>query len=265
MNLDIQKIAEYEIVIPKCVEALSGVMPGLEAVIRDDVVMSYSRDYPSPDTNHAILLRESPEKIDDLIDEVIAYYKERDLPATIMLSPACTPADLPQRLLKRGFIKQEPDECWLVMEDFQHYRIPKTDPKTLIKSVQKEDLHVFAETMVAAYEMTQEWIPMLENVLEPSIGHPNINHYLAYVDQKPAATFTTMMYKEYVVMGSGGILPKYRGSRLIHNIGVTALALARDKGADTILGQTVVGPLFERFLRFYGFKQAFRRQAYILE
>jgi hypothetical protein len=46
---------------------------------------------------------------------------------------------------------------------------------------------------------------------------------------------------------------------------VVALSQARDKGADTILAQTTVGPMFERFLRICGFKQAFKRQGYILE
>jgi hypothetical protein len=240
-------------------------MPGMETILRDNLVLVYSKEYPSQDTNHAFLLRETPEKIDGLLDEVIAYFKKQDLPTTIMVSPACTPADLPQHLLKRGFVKQEPDECWLYMEHIQAAKVPKTDPRFVVKEVKTEDVGLFAEIMVAAYEMTPEWVPVLEKALEPSIGHPNISHYLAFLDQKPVATMTTMHYKEYVVVGSGGILPEHRGTALLFNLGVKVLSQARDKGADTILGQTIVGPLFERFLRIYGFKQAFKRQAYILE
>ncbi len=265
MNLDIQRIVEFETVIPKCVQALSSVMPGVDTIMRDDLVLICSKDYPSLDTNHAFLLRETPEKIDGLIDEVIAYFKEKDLPTTIMVSPACTPADLPQRLLKRGFVRQEPDECWVVMEHVQAARVPKTDPRIVVRRVEKEDACLFAETMVAAFEMEPEWAPMLEKIMEPSIGHPNINHYLAFIDQKPVATVTTMHYQEYVVVGSGGVLPQYRGSSLIFNLSVIALAQARDRGADIILGQTVLGPRWERFLRICGLKQAFKRQAYVLE
>ena len=265
MNLDIQKIVEYESVMPNCIQALASVMPGVHVINRDNLILIHSKDYPSPDTNRAYLLRETPEKIDDLIDEVIAFFKERDLPTTIMVSPACTPTDLPQRLLHRGFVKQEPDECWLVMEHIQNAKVPRTDPKVVVKEVRKEDAGVFAETMTAAFEMAPEWAPMLATVLEPSIGAPNINHYLAYIDEKPVATATTMQYKDYVVIGSGGVLPEYRGSTLIFTVSVDALARARAKGADTILGQTTVGPAWERFLRICGFKQAFKRQGYILE
>lgn len=265
MNLDIQKIVEYETVIPNCIQALSNVMPGVNTILRDNLVLIDSKEYPSLDINRAFLLRETPEKIDDLIDEIITYFKERDLPATIMVSPACTPADLSQRLLKRGFVRREPDECWLVMEHIQARKVPRTDPKVVVKPVQKEDVGLFAETMVAAYEMAPDWAPMLEKALGPSIGHPNISHYLAFIDQKPVATVTTMQHEEYVVVGSGGVLPQHRGSNLLFNVSVVALAQARDKGADTILGQTTVGPMFERFLRICGFKQVFKRQGYILE
>ena len=77
MNLDTQKIVEYETVIPACSQALSSVMPGMDTILRDDLVLIYSKDYPSMDTNRAFLLRQTPEKIDGLIDEVIAYFKEK--------------------------------------------------------------------------------------------------------------------------------------------------------------------------------------------
>jgi hypothetical protein len=265
MNPDIQKIIEYESIMPNCIEALSSVMPGMNVIKRDNLALIHSKDYPSPDSNRAYLLRETPDKIDDLIDEVIAFFKERDLPTTILVSPACTPDDIPQRLLRRGFVKQEPDEYWVIMEHIKSARVPPTDPKVVVKPVTKENVGCFAETMAAAFEMSPEWAPMLEKIMEPSVGQPNIDHYLAFINEKPVATMTTMHYKDYVVVGSGGIIPEQRGTTLLYNFGIKVLVQARDKGADTVLGQTTVGPLFERFLRIYGFKQAFKRQGFVLE
>jgi hypothetical protein len=265
MPSDTQKIIEYETIIPTCIQALSKVMPELHTIVRDDLVLIYSKDYPSLDINRAFLLRETPEKIDGLIDEVIAYFKDKGLPTTIMVSPACTPADLPQRLLQRGFVRQEPDECWLVYEHLQQTKIPKPDPKFTVVPVDLENVGIFAATMVAAYEMTPDWTPMLTKALEPSIGQPNIRHYITYLHEEPVATMTTLRHKEYIVAGSGGVIPAQRGTSLVYNLSVTVLAQAQKEGVDTILGQTTVGPMFERFLRIYGFKQAFKRQGYILE
>ena len=265
MNLDIQKIIEYETVIPSCSRALSSVMPEMQTILRDDLALVCSKKYPSTDINYACLLRQTPEKIEGLIDEVIACFKEKELPTTIMVSPACTPDDLSQRLLKRGFTKQEPAESWLVIENLQTAKVPKIDSKVSVKQIKKEDAGLFAETMVAAYEMDAEWAPMLAQTLEPSIGQPTIRHFLAFMNQKPVATMTTMRYKDYVVAGSVGVLPEYRRSGIVLNIGIPVLLQMREEGAGIVLVQTTLGLMFERFLRIYGFKQAFKRQGYVLE
>jgi hypothetical protein len=265
MSLDVQKIMEYEKILPLSMQPLVEVMPGCDVILRDDLSLISSQEYPAPDGNYASVLRTTKENADALIEEIVAYFKARDIQPAVFLSPACTPSDLAQRLLKRGFVRQEPDESWLVFEHLQKARVPKTDPKYEIRPVEsKADVRLFAEIMMVAYEMPPEMAPMLVNVLEPTIGQPNTKHYLAYVNQEPAATMTLSRYKDYVIVGSGGVLPKHRGSSLVFNLGVQVLAQARQEGVDTILGQTTLGPIFERFLRICGFKFAFKRTGYIL-
>ena len=55
---------------------------------------------------------------------------------------------------------------------------------------------------------------------------------------------------------------KHRGSSLIFNLAVNVLSQARDEGVDTVILQTTLGPIFERFLRICGFKLAFKRTGY---
>jgi hypothetical protein len=264
MNLDLQRVAEYERIMPLCLHPMIGVMPGVDVILRDDLTLMSSTEYPSPDANQAFLLRATEATADALIDEVTAYFKAKEVPAAIYISPACTPSDLAQRLLKRGFVKQEPDESWLVFEHLQAAKAPKTDPKIVIRQVEKSEVGLFAEVMAAAYEMPSEWVPVVANAIGPSIGQPNFRHYLAYINQQPAATLTLMRHKEYVVVGSGGVLPQHRGSALIFNLAVNVLSQARDEGVDTVIGQTTLGPIFERFLRICGFKLAFKRTGYLL-
>lgn len=264
MSIDLQKVVEYESVMPLSMQPLIGVLPGLGVILRDDLALFSNTDYPSPDANQAFLLRTTKEAADALIDEVIAYFTTRGLPTTISISPACTPSDLSQRLLKRGFVKQEPDTSWMVFEHLQAAKAPKTDSKIAIRQMQASEAGLFAEVMAAAYEMSPEWAPMLAKALEPSISQPNIRYYLAYINQKPVATLTIRLYKQYAVVGAGGVLPQYRGSTLIFNLAVHVLAQAQKDGIDTVLGQTTLGPIFERFLRICGFKLVFKRTGYML-
>jgi hypothetical protein len=265
MNLTPQKIAELELIIPTIAQGLVEVIPGVEVVLRDDIVILSSHTFPSTDINRAYLFRTEPECVDALIDEVTGFFKARDLPASIMVSPACTPADLPQRLEARGFVRQDSDEAWLVLENLQKARVPKIDHSVTVKRVEnRADVETFAAVMTGAYEMPSEWAPVLAQVLEPTITVPGFTHYVAFVLGAPAATLTLMRHGSYVTVGSGGVLPEYRGTRTIYNMAVEALAQARREGVATVVGQTSLGAKFERYLRIGGFKLAFRRTEYRL-
>ena len=265
MKLDTQKIIELESIIPTVAQGLVEAVPGVEVVLREDIVILSSHSFPSADINRAYLFRTTPERTDALIDEVIAFFKARELPASIMVSPACMPGDLPQRLESRGFVRQETDEAWMVLEGLQKVRVPKIDKSVTVKRVRnKEDVTTFAEVMTGAYDMPSDWSPFLAQMLEPTITVPGFAHYLAFVKDIPAATLTLMRHQQYATIGSGGVLPEYRGTRTIYNMAVEVLAEAKQDGVETVVGQTSLGPKFERYLRIGGFKLGFRRTEYKL-
>lgn len=265
MNMSPQKIAELELIIPTIAQGLVEAVPGVEVVIRDDIVILSSHTFPSADINRAYLFRTSPEGTDALIDEVVAFFRERGLPASIMVSPACSPADLPRRLESRGFVCQEIDEAWLVLEGLQKAMVPKIDRSVTIKRVENgDDVKIFAEVMTGAYDMPPDWSPFLAQVLEPTITVPGFAHYVAFVKDVPAATLTLMRQGPYATIGSGGVLPQYRGTRTIYNMAVEVLSEAKRDGIETVVGQTSLGVKFERYLRIGGFKLAFRRTEYKL-
>ncbi|MGQ9834290.1 MAG: hypothetical protein ACUVRJ_10960, partial [Candidatus Villigracilaceae bacterium] len=70
---------------------------------------------------------------------------------------------------------------------------------------------------------------------------------------KAIATLSLMRWQDYITIGNASVLSEYRRSLPI-------LAMA----VKTVLGQTVLDPLFERFLRFFGFSYAFKRIPYVL-
>ena len=138
MNLSQQKIVELELIIPTIAQGLVEAVPGVEVLLRDDIVILSSHSFPSADINRAYLFRTTPERTDTLIDEVVDFFKARELPASIMVSPACMPDDLPQRLEARGFVRQETDEAWMILEGLQKVRIPKIDKSVTVKRVENQ-------------------------------------------------------------------------------------------------------------------------------
>jgi len=265
MNLTSQQIAELELIIPTIAQGLAETVPRVEVVLRDDIVILSSHSFPSADINRAYLFRTTPECTDALIDEVVHFFKARDLPASILLSPACQPDDLPARLESRGFVRQKIDEAWLILDNLQKVRVPKLDKSVTVRRVENHaDVDTFAEVMTDSYEMPVDWAPSLAQMLEPTISVPGFAHYLACVKGVPAATLTLMCQGQYAVIGSVGVLPEYRGTRTIYNMAVEVLSEAKNDGIQTVVAQTSVGPKFERYLCIGGFKLAFRRTEYKL-
>ena len=265
MNLDTQKIIELERIIPTIAQGLMEAVPGVEVVLRDDIVILSSHSFPSADINRAYLFRTTPERTDALIDEVIDFFKARELPTSIMVSHACAPDDLPQRLEARGFIRQETDEAWMVLEGLQKVRVPKIDKSVTVKRCESyADIVTFTEIMAKAYEMPSDWAPFLAQMLGPTLTVPGFEHHLAFVQDVPVGTLTLMRHKQYVTIGSAGVLPEFRGTRTIYNMAVEVIAEAKRAGVEIVVGQTSLGPKFERYLSIGGFKLGFRRTEYKL-
>lgn len=265
MNTTPQKVVELERINPTIMQGLAGVIPGMDVILRDDIVMISSKDFPSQDANLAYLFRTTPEKADALIDEVIEYFQSKDLSTKIMVSPACTPDDLPQRLEARGFLRQETDEAWMIMDGLQKRSAPKINRNVSVKRVaNRADVEAFATVMTGAYDMPAEWMPFLAQVLEPTITVPGFAHYVAFAKDIPVGTLTLMRRGPYVTIGSAGVLPSHRGTNIIYNMAVDVLVEAKREGVETVVLQTSLGTRFERFLRIAGFKPVFRRTEYKL-
>ena len=93
MPVDIEKVITLEQANYQASESIFAKMPGTELELRDDVILTRCADFPVSDANHACLLRTPPEQADSLIAEVVDYFRAKDLPPTILISPACTPAE----------------------------------------------------------------------------------------------------------------------------------------------------------------------------
>jgi hypothetical protein len=211
LSVDIEKVIALERANYEASEPIMAHMPGTELALRDDVILTRCTDFPVPDANHACLLRTSPEQADGLIAEVVDYFRAKHLPPTILISPACTPTDLPLRLLQHGFTQQE-TETWLVY-DLTKNIIPRLAANVPVKQITKAQVPIFVDVFMKAFELPSEFTGGMAQAVEPSIGLPGVYHYLAYLDDEPVGTYSLICYKNIGILGSAGVLPHKRGKR----------------------------------------------------
>jgi GNAT superfamily N-acetyltransferase len=262
MNIASQHIAELEWSNYAATMPIAGVTPDLEVCLSQEVIITSSRQFPYPDSTHACLVRTTPETVDPLINQIIAYFKARELPTTIFVSPACTPADLGDRLLKRGFHKNETEEAWLVFSELLRCQLPAARPEITVEAIAKQQTGRFVSTMMAAFEIPDFFAPYLVGLTEPSVGLPTVCHYLAWLDGQPVGTASLVCHGQLGTLGGVGVAPAYRTRGVATNLILKVFSDAQTRGLDTILIQTGAATPLERLLRIHGFKRVFTRVAY---
>ncbi len=260
----VERVAELEWANYGATVPSAQVTPGLEVTLRDDVIYTISKAFPTPDSNHACLLRTTDERASDLISEVITLFRAKDLPVAIYVSPACTPRGLPERLLERTFERQPEEEVWMVLEGLSDFEIPSPYPGITVRPIEKNEAILFAEVFMAAFNMPKEFAPLMAQLMRPSVALPSVCHYLAFDEGQPIATCSLLRHESFGVLGSAGVVPKHRGHGAATSLAVRAAIDAREQGVDTLMLQTAADTWLERFLRISGFRRAFTRSCYIL-
>jgi hypothetical protein len=264
MDTTIQWVTTLERINYEATLPMAQATPGLDLHLRDDVIITSSDIFPFPDTTHACWLRATPQTVDNLINEVINYFKGKGLPPTIFISPACTPADLTERLLQQGFTRQEGEEAWLTLNDLPHLEIPAAASTIAVRCIDPTEALTFSNIFMTAFDLPLEFAPAMAQLLTPSLNLPGVYHYLALCEEQPVGICSLICYQKVGILGSAGVIPQQRGSKAIFNLIVQAMRQAQQQGVETLLLQTAAGTPLERLLRISGFKRAFTRIGYTL-
>jgi len=263
-TFSIQRVADLEKANYAATLITAQATPDLNVLLRDDVIMTTSDSFPSPDTNHACMLRATPQDIDSLLDKVTEHFSSRDKPTTIFVSPACTPSNLGELLQERGFLRQKEEEAWMVLENLQEFRIPQPSPKVQVRQISKDEAQTVARIFMTAFDEPMEYAPVMAELLAPSIGLPGVHHYIAWNDDRPVGTCSLICCGIYGVLGSAGVVNTFRGTRVATSLASKAATDARENGVTSLMLQTAADTPLERFLRISGFSRAFTRICYTL-
>lgn len=264
MSVGIERIAELEWANYAAQLPAVQATPGLNLDMQEQNIVLTSI-FPTPDVNHACLLRATPDSVDDLIDKTIERFKWNLMPPRIFVSPACSPSDLEAQLLTYGFTKQEEEEeTWMILEALENYEIPAPAKNVVVTKVRKRDILTFSRIFVTAFDMPGYFAPFLALLMRPSIELPGYHHYLASVDGKPLGVCSMIYYESFSVLGSVGVVPTRQGGRIAASLLIESGKEARQAGINTIMLQTASKSRIVRRMQFAGFKVAFTRPCYVL-
>lgn len=172
-------------------------------------------------------------KVEAAIDEVVAWFAQRNAPDFYWWTdPQTGPADLAERLLRRGFDGNEVGDPGMVA-DLHALNEPIQPPAGLIirPVVDQETLADWRDAFTAAFEMPaaggQAWY---DATLQAGLEQSPWQLYVGYLKGKPVAT--TMLFKRAGVVGvySVGVLTEARRQGIGAAITLQPLLEARQEG-----------------------------------
>ncbi|WP_375765370.1 GNAT family N-acetyltransferase [Archangium gephyra] len=142
---------------------------------------------------------------DAVIDETLETYRRLGLRFRWTVGPDCRPADLAERLARRGLRRSE--TLGMIRETAAAPAEAASD--VTVEQVDESTVEEFSRTMAAGWEMDPEPITAFNRLV---LTHPGRRHrlFLARYRGVPAGTAGLVTFERSVYLLSGVVLPAFR-------------------------------------------------------
>lgn len=220
-------------------------MPDTELIDRPDWFQVLTPSLPDGVLNEIGFCALDDGEADEAIDKALARYRDLGLRFRWKVVPGSRPADLSQRLERRGLHRSE-----------LRCMARTTDPAGLgeepsgvtVEEIDEAGVEVFSRVMAEGWNMDQGRLVRLNRTL---ITHPKRHQrfFLARADGEPAATGGLVLLDRSAYLIGGLVLRPFRGRGLYRALVAHRLELARDLGLNVVTTQSIAstsGPILER-------------------
>jgi GNAT superfamily N-acetyltransferase len=243
--------------------------PGFEIVETPRYRVVLQPDFPVPGPNSASWVRCRAEEAGEVIDEVTALFRERQLPLMWVLDPHTEPANFPEFLTARGVLPDPhaPESAVMVLPIDVHVDAPPVERMELHDGLADMDAFrgvdaVNAESFGGRTPPSDAgYIAQLERRRQNQIAAGNRRVVLATIDGEPAGSSGLSLYApDGALINGGGVRPKFRGRGVYRAMVAARLEMAREAG---VAGLSVWGaPMSAPILARLGFETVGWRRFY---
>jgi GNAT superfamily N-acetyltransferase len=229
-------------------------LPGGE--LEDDRrLLRIATGLPSPTHNSVGRARLEPDEVDQVVDEVAAWYRERRAHFFWWTGPQSSPPDLDDRLLAAGLQAFDRDMPGMAMALEDIYESAVSPPGVFVEEVHGENALVewgrlFCDAHGAPPPAAESWVEAARRV-----GFTRLpwSYWVARLDGEPAGLGLTFVGGGAIGLYAIGTLPSARRRGVGTALTLVPMLQARDEGVEVaILHSTPEG---EKLYRRLGFKE----------
>ncbi|MEX1169838.1 MAG: GNAT family N-acetyltransferase [Chloroflexota bacterium] len=226
-------------------------VPGFDGLVAPDITVA-SIGLPVARVNSASAARFSAATVDARIDDVVAWFEERQVPFVWRLGPSDQPINLGDRLLAKGFTL-DPDEMPGMAAPLVDLPAVELPAGTVIEVVR--DAIAFREwldTMVAGFGMPPKIGDAYMAFATLGFGDDlPTRGLLVRVEGRPVATALGVLAGKGIVIVNVATVPDERGRGIGRAVTLAAMHLGAEAGAQVaVLQSTEMGHGVYRRLGF---------------
>lgn len=164
---------------------------GGEFVELGDVMLIYSRPEFGAGLNFACRIRSDDARIENLVDDVCAWFDQRGVAPHFRVSPLTRPSNLAQILERRGFVCTETETQMVLESDDTE---PMTNPRVIIEQVQPRDLESWVGIQHRGFGETDKPTATMIEMARQSFEAGRNKLYLARLDGEPVGAGTLVYW-----------------------------------------------------------------------
>lgn len=211
--------------------------------------------------NEVVLSELDEADCERVIDETIAAYRAHDLPVKWCVGPWSRPADLGERLARRGFV------CWgvrgMTCATDRAIDVPEG---VVIEEVGPDRVEVYTGALVRGWDLPddQRAATLAQHRASMARSPRTAHFFLATVDGEPAGTTGVLLRERYGYLVGAQILAPFRGRGLYRALIAARMGFLHARGrtlAVTQAREATSAPMLEHL----GFETVFRSRCYLLE
>lgn len=230
---------------------------GIEVKTFGNATAFSARNIPGPSFN---TVKGITDEEQNEVENIINYYKQKDIPVRLEITPAHVSSKFLTYLARIGFYQT--DFHSTLFADLQSIN-DHAGSEILIRELEKDEFHLFAEIYANGFQLPaflQDGIAQNNQVLHNRDGW---TFYLASFSDQPAGVGVIFIQDSIATLAAAATEPSYRNNGIHQALISSRIQLAKSQGCKMIVGQARFGSISQNNMERAGMKIAYTKTIWV--
>nr|WP_304216488.1 GNAT family N-acetyltransferase [Fredinandcohnia onubensis] len=254
--------AEVEVLQSRlaAIQAIEGNPMGVEVKQFGSATAFSVKNIPGPSFNTVKGLSDSDEKY---IEEIIHFYKQKDIPVRFELTPGHVSSDFLMFLSNKGFYQSD-FHATLYAEHPSHQDI-ETNAKIIVRELDHNEFDLFAEIYTKGFGMPsflKDGVAQNNKIL---YDNENWTFYLATIENEPVGIGVLYTQNGIGTLAAATTMPEFRNHGIQTALIKKRIQKALEQGCRLIVGQAKFGSVSQNNMERAGMRIGYTKAIWVMK